>query len=487
MTPPLSVAVVGSGPSGAYCALLLSEHASLDARVDVYERLPAPYGLVRYGVAPDHQKIKSITASFADIFEHPRVRFIGNVEVGLDVSVDQLRDRYDAVILACGAGIGRRLGIAGEGLPGVCSATDFVSWYSGHPDTPADLFSADVFSTGPSPADVFSAAAPVVGATEAVVIGAGNVALDVARMLVRTPGELRRTDVPEHVVQALAASSIRKVTITARRGPAFVKFTSKELAELGALDSADVLVNPADLVLDQEQEAAVAASPAARRVLDRLRDLADRPARCRPRSIRFAFRHRPAGFLGTEAVQAVRFERSAAGRDTIVDIPAQFVLRSIGYHGRPLPGVPFDQRTGTVPNEAGRVVGLHGPVPGLYVAGWIKRGPTGVIGTNRRDASETVNALADDARAAGRAAACGHDGAPGAPGSRTGQDPAGVLAPDAAGVVGWAGWRAIDRSEQEYGARLGRERVKLHDRTRLLDAATTASATTASASGTSGR
>ena len=484
MTLPLSVAVVGSGPSGAYCALLLSEHGSLDARVDVYERLPAPYGLVRYGVAPDHQKIKSITTSFAGIFEHPRVRFIGNVEVGLDVSVEQLRDRYDAVILACGAGIGRRLGIAGEGLPGVCSATDFVSWYSGHPDTPADLFSAE-------------ASAPVVTATEAVVIGAGNVALDVARMLARTPDELRKTDVPEHVVEALAASSIRKVTITARRGPAFVKFTSKELAELGALTSVDVLVDPADLVLDEEQEAAVTANRAARRVLDRLRDLAERPARGCPRSIRFAFGHRPAGFLGIAAVHAVRFERSAAGRDRIVDIPAQFVLRSIGYHGRPLPGVPFDQRTGTVPNDAGRVVGRHGPVPGLYAAGWIKRGPTGVIGTNRLDAAETVNALADDARAAARSRVAAASGGPAWQDSPAWQDPAGVLAPDYAGagqtvgVVGWAVWRAIDQTEREYGARLGRDRVKLHDRKRLLDAATTGPASTGPAitgpaSGTSG-
>ena len=449
MALPLSVAVVGSGPSGAYCAQLLSEDDSLDAQVDVYERLPAPYGLVRYGVAPDHQKIKSIAASFAAIFEHPRVRFIGNVDVGPDVSVGHLRDRYDAVILACGAAIGRRLGIAGEELPGVCSATDFVSWYSGHPDAAAGQFAPG------SPAGT---------AARSVVIGAGNVALDVARMLVRTPDELRRTDVPEHVVEVLAGSPVRDVTVVARRGPAFVKFTSKELAELGALDTADVLVDPADLVLDEEQRAAVAASPAARRVLDRLRELADRPARGRERSIRFAFGHRPAAFLGTTAVQAVRFERPAAG--ATMDLPAQFVLRSIGYHGSPLTGVPFDERAGTVPNDAGRVIGCHGPVPGLYAAGWIKRGPTGVIGTNRRDAAETVRALVDDMRAA----AAGHRAAPG--GGRAGGDPAGLLATGAGGVVGWAGWRAIDQAEREYGARLGRDRVKLHDRTRLLAAAT---------------
>jgi ferredoxin/flavodoxin---NADP+ reductase len=279
MALPLSVAVVGSGPSGAYCARLLSQDGSLDARVDVYERLPAPYGLVRYGVAPDHLKIKSITASLAEIFENPRVRFVGNIAVGSDVSLDQLRCRYDAVILACGAGLDRRLGVAGEELPGIFSATDFVSWYSGHPDAAVDKFSLT--------------------AKQAVVVGVGNVALDVARMLARTADELRRTDVPEHVLEVLAANPIREITIVGRRGPAFAKFTSKELAELGALENADVVIDAAGLVLDEEQEAAVAAKPAARRVLAALRNLADREPRDRSRLIRFAFGCRPTEFVGT--------------------------------------------------------------------------------------------------------------------------------------------------------------------------------------------
>ena len=439
MALPLSVAVVGSGPSGAYCARLLSEDVSLNARVDVYERLPAPYGLVRYGVAPDHQKIKSITASLAEIFENPRVRFIGNVVVGSDVSLDGLRRHYDAVILACGAGVDRRLGIPGEELPGVFSATDFVAWYSGHPDATVDRFSLT--------------------AEQAVVIGVGNVALDVARMLVRTADELRRTDVPEHVVEVLAASSIREITIVGRRGPAFAKFTSKELAELGAVESADVVIDTADLILDEEQEAALAANPGARRVLAKLQALADREPQGRSRSIRFAFACRPSEFLGTAVVEAVRFRRSLADGSELVDIPAQFVLRSIGYRGRPLADVPFDEHTGIVPNDAGRVVGPDGPVPGLYAAGWIKRGPTGVIGTNRPDASETVCSLLDDIRAAApqRAGVAG--------------DPIDLLRLRRKAVVDWTGWRAIDRAEQEYGARLGRGRVKLHDRARLLGAA----------------
>jgi ferredoxin--NADP+ reductase len=292
-----------------------------------------------------------------------------------------------------------------------------------------------------------------------VVIGAGNVALDVARMLVRTPDELRRTDVPEHVVEVLAASPVREITVVGRRGPAFAKFTSKELMELATLDSADVLVEPADLVRDADRQAAVAGSAAAR-LLARLRDLADRPARGRPRSIRFVFGCRPAEFLGTAAVEAVRFQRSPAEGSEAVVIPAQLVLRSIGYQGSPLAGVPFDERTGTVPNEAGRVIGAHGPVPGLYVAGWIKRGPTGVIGTNQLDAHETVNALVDDIL---RATAPRRQVVPG--------DPAGLLRACGGAVVSWTGWRAIDRAEQEYGARLRRDRVKLHDRKRLLEAA----------------
>jgi ferredoxin--NADP+ reductase len=435
---PLSVAVVGSGPSGAYCARLLSDDGSLDARVDVYESLPAPYGLVRYGVAPDHPKIKSIMTSLAEIFENPRVRFVGNVLVGSDVSLDDLRRHYDAVILAYGASVDRRLGITGEELPGVFSATDFVAWYSGHPDAAVDGFS--------------------LAAEQAVVIGVGNVALDVARMLARTADELRRTDVPEHVVAVLAASPVREITIVGRRGPAFAKFTSKELAELGTLDSADVIVDPADLILDEEQEATAAANPAARRVLATLRALADRKPQGRSRSIRFAFACRPAEFLGAAAVEAVRFQRSWAGSEP-VDIPAQFVLRSIGYRGSRVAGVPFDQRTGTIPNDAGRVVGTNGPVPGLYAVGWIKRGPTGVIGTNRPDAKETVSSLVDDMRAATPKAA------------RAAGDPVDLLRLRGRAVVDWAGWRAIDRAEQAYGARLGRDRVKLHDRARLLEAA----------------
>jgi ferredoxin--NADP+ reductase len=441
MALSLSVAVVGSGPSGAYCARLLSQDGSLDARVDVYERLPAPYGLLRYGVAPDHPKIKSITASLAEIFENPRVRFVGNIVIGSDVSLGQLRRHYDAVILACGTSLDRRLGIAGEELPGIFSATDFVSWYSGHPDAAVDKFSLT--------------------AKQAVVVGVGNVALDVARMLARTPDELRRTDVPEHVLEVLAASSIREITIVGRRGPAFAKFTSKELAELGALESADVVVDAAALVLDEEQEAVVAAKPAARRVLATLRSMAERKPRDRSRLIRFAFAHRPAEFLGTGAVEAVRFQRSTADGSEPVDIPAQFVLRSIGYRGSRLADVPFDEHTGTVPNDAGRIIDAGGPVPGLYAVGWIKRGPTGVIGTNRPDAAETVSALVDDVRASGprRARAAG--------------DPVSLLRRRGQAVVDWTGWRAIDRAEQEYGMRLGRDRVKLHDRTRLLEVAMT--------------
>jgi ferredoxin--NADP+ reductase len=441
MTISLSVAIVGSGPSGAYCAQLLVEDASLDARVDVYDRLPVPYGLVRYGVAPDHKKIKSITASFGEIFQDPRVRFVGNVTVGIDVMLDALRAHYDAVIVACGASVDRRLGIPGEERGGIFSAAEFVSWYSGHPDAEVDRFS--------------------LSAEQAVVVGVGNVALDVARMLVLTPDELRRTDVPGHVVDVLAASAIREITIVGRRGPASAKFTGKELAELADLDRADIIVDPADLDLDAEQAAVAAANPLSRRLMNMLNALADRPVRGGRKTIRFAFGLRPMEILGADTVHGVRFERSGAG-SKLAELPAQFVLRSIGYRGRPLVGLPFDESSGTIPNVAGRVVGPAGSMPGVYVTGWIKRGPTGVIGTNRRDAAETVEALVQDLQDLHS-----HTSSPLNPQD----DLLDRMRLGGAVLVDWAGWCAIERAEQERGARLGRERVKIHEWERMLSAA----------------
>ncbi|MFF2299275.1 FAD-dependent oxidoreductase [Arthrobacter sp. NPDC058127] len=434
MSGRLEVAVVGSGPSGAYCVGELCETAGLDVRIDVFERLPTPFGLVRYGVAPDHEKIKSITSSFDEIFEDPKVRFFGNVRIGADITLEQLRHRYDAVILAHGARSDRTLGVPGEGLEGIHPARALVDWYSGHPDGRPDALR---FTT-----------------KGVVVVGAGNVALDVARMLCRTPEELRRTDVPEYVVKALAVSPVTDVHVLARRGPAFAKYTNKELLELAHMEDARVVLEPAEFELDAEQEALVDANPQMRRRIEILKELGESGRPDASRRIHLRFGLAPEAFLGDGQVAGVRCT-SPRG---VVDIDAGLVFRSIGFRSDPLEGVPFDPRTATVPNERGRVLDGSDTARGLYVTGWVKRGPNGVIGTNRRCAMETVEALLEDWRSGGIGGA--------------GRPPhiPDVVA-DVSGVVDWAGWRAIDNAEVAYGEALDRGRVKIHNRARLLELA----------------
>lgn len=435
----MAVAVVGSGPSGAYCTQLLCEDESLDVRVDVYERLPAPYGLLRYGVAPDHTKIKSIASSFAEIYADPRVRFLGNVSVGVDVSLGELRNHYDAVIVACGASVDRRLGVSGEELPGVFSATDFVAWYSGHPDAAVDRFTLN--------------------ARRVLVVGVGNVALDLARMLVLTPEELRRTDVPQHVVDVLSASSVREICIVGRRAPRFAKFTPKELVELGAHDGADVVVDPTELEHDLARRGEPA-DPTTRRLLATLGRLSERRPAGRPRRIQFRFGLQPTQVMGAGTVQKVRLDHTDDPSAPPVDLDADLVLRSIGYRGTALDGVPFDRRTGTIPHRHGRVVDGEHVAPGLYTVGWIKRGPSGVVGTNRKDAMETVGALVEDVRS-GRCRVT----------RVAAQDPVDLLRARGIAVVDWDGWRRIEQTEAAFGAQLGRGSVKLHDWVGLLRAA----------------
>lgn len=433
----LRVAVVGSGPSGAYTAQELSESDDLVAAVDVYERLPVPFGLVRYGVAPDHQKIKSIVQSFAEIFAHPKVRFLGNVQVGVDVTLDELRRHYDAVVVACGASADRRLSIPGEDLPGVCSATDFVSWYSGHPDAAVDRFALT--------------------AETAVVIGLGNVALDVARMLCRTPDELRRTDVPEHVVDVLEASTVREIVILGRRGAADAKFSNKELGELRELSDTNVLVDPDDLTDGGDGAARAQDSPLTRRMLATLRGYADAGPRSCRRTVRFAFSRTPVAFVGESAVRGLTVMHQPPGRTPVEEvIPAEFFVRSVGYRGLGLPGLPFDPVTCTIPHVDGRVAEPTEQAAGVYVAGWIKRGPSGVIGTNKQDAAATAAAItADRSRAPG-------------PGRRATEDLVSVLKARQVDVVEWSAWQLIDAAEQIEGLPSGRGRVKLHDRDRML-------------------
>ncbi|MFJ3877588.1 FAD-dependent oxidoreductase [Streptomyces sp. NPDC090077] len=441
----LRVAVVGSGPSGVYAAQTLVQQREVPGvRVDVLDRLPAPYGLVRYGVAPDHEKIKSLTGNLRSVLEDERIRFLGDVEVGGEgLSTARLLELYHAVVYCVGAARDRMLGIPGEELAGVHSATAFVSWYSGHPD-------AGPFDLG--------------GVRSAVVVGAGNVAVDVTRILARGVPELEPTDMPQPALGVLAHSGVRTVSMVARRGPSQAKFTTKELRELGTLPGVGIRVEPAELALDPayEDPGTAAALPAAvRRNLDVLRGWSaagpDGGAAA-DRDIRLRFHLRPAEVLGgTDGrVRGLRFERTApdgrggvTGTGAYEDVEAELVLRSVGYLGVPLPGLPFDAATGTVPHAAGRVVRAGRASVGEYVAGWIKRGPTGVIGTNRPCAKETVSSLLQDAGALARRDLPG--------------DPLDALRAAGLHPVEWPGWLSIEAAEEALGRSLGRRSVKIPD------------------------
>jgi ferredoxin/flavodoxin---NADP+ reductase len=452
----LHIAVVGSGPAGIYTAEALIKQAAKLApphtvQVDVLDRLPTPYGLVRYGVAPDHPSIRSIADYLRGVLEHPDVRFLGGVRLGDDVTREDLLASYDAVVYATGAMRDRRMGIPGEDLPGSYAATDFVNWYCGHPDSDAAAFTLDAESVA--------------------VVGVGNVAVDVARILVRDPAELRRTDVPQTVLEALEASKVREVHMIGRRGPAQAKFTTKELRELGELTGVDIEVRPDEIEstgFDPIGQSAQLAETD-RRVrgnLAVLRDWAGRSPAGAARRLALRFWLRPEKINGTERVSGLTVERTRldeqgrlTGTGHCETIGAQMVFRSVGYQSVPLPGLPFDERTYTVPHADGRVLGPGGaPLPREYVAGWLKRGPTGVVGTNKSDAAGTVRSLlADLAGLAGDGGAAGR-----------GQSRAPFVALlEARGVrpVSYADWLRVEQAEADLGGSLGRgERVKLGDR-----------------------
>jgi ferredoxin/flavodoxin---NADP+ reductase len=470
----LRVAVVGSGPAGLYTAeALIKQAAALDPpaamKVDVLDRLPTPYGLVRYGVAPDHTSIKSIAEYLRKVLEHDSVRFIGGVHLGADVTREDLLASYDAVVYATGAMRDRRLGIPGEELAGSVAATDFVNWYCGHPDVDPGTFTLDAESVA--------------------VIGVGNVAVDVARILVRDPDEMRPTDVSQPVLDTLMASKVREVHVIGRRGPAQAKFTTKELRELGELRGVDVVVGEGEADLhayDPTGESARLAD-ADRHVRGNyavISDWAGRRPSGAPRRLTVRFWLRPTEVHGTDRVSALTLERTRldetgrlVGTGETETLDVQLVLRSVGYQSVPLAGVPFDDRASVVPNAAGRVIGLGGdPLPGEYVAGWLKRGPTGVIGTNKSDAAETVRALLADL--------AGGPGPGDVPLPRAGLLRYPEAVPEAAaeaasrfeellanrGIrpVSYADWLLIEAAERDLGVSLGRgARVKLPSRAEL--------------------
>ncbi len=443
----IRVAVVGSGPAGFYAAdKLLTADPPL--AVDMIDRLPTPWGLVRLGVAPDHPNIKAVSRVFEKIAARPGYRFLGNVEVGRDVTHAELVERYDAVLYATGAQTDRRMGIPGEDLPGSWPATAFVAWYNGHPDfqdVPFDLH-----------------------CTRAVVVGNGNVAVDVARMLALSDAEIRATDTTDAAIKAILASPLEEILVLGRRGPAQAAFTNPELVELTELEDADLLVDPADLELDPASEAGLVGDAMGQRNVDVLRVAAVTAPRGARRAVRLRFLASPAAIVGNgrvEGVEVVRNRLVARGDGTLAaeatddreTISCGVVFRSVGYLGVPIAGAPFDERRGVMPNEGGRVVDETGAiVRGLYCAGWIKRGPSGVIGTNKKDAAETVELLLQDVRE-GRIAG----------GSPEGIDE--LLLARGVAIVDQAGWERIDAAERAAGAPQGRPRVKVTDWEGLLE------------------
>ncbi len=438
---PLRVAIVGSGPSGFYAADFLQREDDLVVQVDMFDRLPTPFGLVRGGVAPDHPKIKSVTRVYDKIAAHPEFRFYGNVEIGRELTHEDLQAYYHAVIYAVGARTDRRLGIPKEHLPGAHSATDFVGWYNAHPDYRSMTFD-------------FSG-------TRAVVVGNGNVAMDVARILLVPVEDLHRTDIAEHALEALAHSQVREVTVLGRRGPAEAAFTTKELRELGELPDCDVIVAPEDLEFAHHGDVY---AKAIQGNLDVLREFSERKPTGARRRIVLRFLRSPIEIVGDERVRGLVLAENElvptdsgtlrarmTGNTELMD--ADLVFRAIGYQGMPVFGLPFDSARGVIPNERGRVVdpATGEPVPAEYVVGWIKRGPTGIIGTNKPDSQETVDALLEDFRTG---AFDDHD----VPARSVLER---LLGERRADFVSYDDWQLIDMLEQERGREAGeRPRVK---------------------------
>jgi ferredoxin--NADP+ reductase len=453
---PMRVAIVGSGPAGFYAAEQLMKPEETTVEVDMFDTLPTPFGLVRAGVAPDHPKIKSVIRVYEKTAARDGFRFFGNVEVGKDVSVEELRERYNAVVFAYGTTVDRHLGIPGEDLPGSHSATEFVNWYNAHPDFADHEFDLST--------------------ERVVVIGNGNVAADVARMLALPREELETTDTADHAIEALAESGVKEIVVLGRRGPAQAAFTNPEVRELGEMTQADIDIDPAEMELDEISRAYVDSEdcdPTNRRNVEILEEFSKREPERKKQKIALRFLRSPVEIQGDGKVERVVVGRNelqqdgdrvrAADTGEREEIECGLVLRSIGYKGVPIEGVPFDEDRGVIPNENGRVTGE----PGLYATGWIKRGPSGVIGTNKKDSQDTVNTIFSDLEA--------------------GAIPDAPLAGDRGSIeallderkpehVTYSGWELIDAAEVAAGEPHGRPRVKFCRVEEMLDVANKAPA-----------
>ena len=448
---PLRVAVIGAGPAGTYASDILSK-SGLNVSIDIIERLPAPFGLVRYGVAPDHPRIKQIIVALANVLGRGDIRLLANVDIGTDLTLDDLREHYDAVIFATGAFKDADLNIPGIDLDGSYGAADFVSWFDGHPDVPR---------TWP------------LNAKEVAVFGVGNVALDVARILAKHPKDLASTEIPANVQELLEASPVTDVHVFGRRGPAQVKFSPLELRELGQVPDVDVIVYPEDYDFDEASMEAAENNKQTKQVVKTLTDWTLREPTGASRRIHLHFLQAPHEVLGEDGkVMGVRVERTALQGDGTVkgtgefhDWPVQAVYRAVGYFGSPLAEIPFDELKGVISNREGRVVDMDGDhLPGVYATGWIKRGPVGLIGHTKSDAQETIANLVEDApRLYAETKASAQQLSP--------DNLLHLLKERGVPVVQWHDWELLDAHERALGEADGRERVKVVPRDEMTDIA----------------
>ena len=443
--PKLRLAVIGAGPAGIYASdLIIKAQRDFDVSIDLFDLLPAPYGLVRYGVAPDHPRIKGIIRALYEVLDRGDIRFFGNVKYGVDITLDDLKRHYNAVIFATGAIKDADLNIPGIDLDGSYGAADFVNWYDAHPDFPL---------TWP------------LNAKQVAVIGNGNVALDVARILVKLPEDLLSTDIPEHVYEGLKKSPVTDVHVFGRRGPAQVKFSPLELREALHVNGVQSIVYDEDFQFDEGSEKALESNNQIRVMVKTLQDLKENPQPPQQRRLHLHFFHSPVEVVGENGkVSAVRFEKTkldgtgnVVGTGEMVEYPVQAVYRAVGYFGSEIDGIPFDRKYGVIANQEGRVVNSAGShIPGVYCTGWIKRGPVGLIGHTKADAIETIGHLIED------------QGSWWKPSEPDEAQILNTLRQRGVDFMDWSQWLRVDFEEKQQGQKRGRERLKLHDRKQMM-------------------